>query len=40
MKILNLSIEIVHNVKSTPSVYLSRRPDFITKLTQVSEFAQ
>lgn len=40
MKILNLSIEIVHNTNSASSMYMSRRSDFISKLTQLSELIQ
>lgn len=39
MKILNLSIEIV-NTKNIESMYLSRRSDFISRLTQLSELTQ
>lgn len=40
MKILNLSIEIIHTRKNIESMYLSRRSDFISKLTQLSELTQ
>ena len=40
MKILNLSIEIVQSTNSTPSMYMSRRSDFISRLTQLSELTQ
>lgn len=40
MKILNLSIEIVSTTKNIESIYMSRRPDFISKLTQLSELTQ
>jgi hypothetical protein len=39
MKILNLSIEIVPASKKVESVYLSRRYDFVRRLTQLSEIA-
>ncbi len=40
MKILNLSIEIIHTTKNIESIYMSRRPDFITKLINISELTQ
>lgn len=38
MKILNLSIQIV-NTQKIESTYLSRRSDFVTRLSQLSDFA-
>jgi hypothetical protein len=39
MKILNLSIEIVKTSENIKSIYSSGRPDFILKLSELSEVA-
>lgn len=40
MKLLNLSIEIKIIPHTIESTYLSRRSDFVSKLSQLSELAQ
>lgn len=40
MKILNLSIEIIDSPKNTQSLFLSRRSDFVLRLSKLSEISQ